>query len=269
MADLSQLELNGTTYDLKDATARGSIPSPATAAPSKNISGNVGTSTNYARADHSHSPVYGTCSTAAATAEKAVVCSGFSNPADGAVIYITFTYACTSSSAPTLNVNSTGAKNIYSPDGMQISPSNYNGRAWEDSETVGFVYRSNAWYMLTPPLSNQGIFNSNIPSRFTRGYLNTILKTDMEANIRDGMIVTLPNVSDSNRFFRVPGITTSHTLIQNGYAYISNPSAVGSDLTLTTAAGQTIIVSGTLTGTTDIQATFVAGLVSVTGTAQT
>lgn len=67
--------------------------------------------------------------------------------------------------------------------------------------------------------------------------------------------VTIANVSDSNRTFNVTGITADHTLIQNGCAYVSNPSAVGSDLTLTTANG-TITVSGTLTGTTNIIATF-------------
>jgi len=69
------------------------------------------------------------------------------------------------------------------------------------------------------------------------------------------MEVTLTNVSDSSRIFNISGITANHTLVQNGCAYLSNPEAVGSDLTLTTGNG-TISVAGTLTGQTNIVATF-------------
>ena len=71
----------------------------------------------------------------------------------------------------------------------------------------------------------------------------------------DVVDVTLPSVSSSRRTFTANLITADHELIQNGFAYLSNPSAAGSDLTLTTADGS-ITVSGTLSGTTDIIATF-------------
>lgn len=54
---------------------------------------------------------YGTCSTAAATAAKAVSLSGFSL-VTGAVVFVKFTVTNTAAS-PTLNVNSTGAKAIH------------------------------------------------------------------------------------------------------------------------------------------------------------
>ena len=54
---------------------------------------------------------YGSCSTAAGTAEKAVSCTGFSLVA-GARITVKFTVTNTAAN-PTLNVNSTGAKAIY------------------------------------------------------------------------------------------------------------------------------------------------------------
>ena len=54
---------------------------------------------------------YGTCSTAAATAEKVVSLTGFTL-ATGARIAVKFTVTNTAAS-PTLNVNSTGAKEIY------------------------------------------------------------------------------------------------------------------------------------------------------------
>lgn len=84
--------------------------------------------------------------------------------------------------------------------------------------------------------------------------------------LKDAIEVTLPNVSDSARTFTVTGITADHKLVQEGYAYLSNPKATGSDLTLTTGAN-TITVGGTLTGTTDITATFCIKEQTATGTA--
>lgn len=54
---------------------------------------------------------YGSCSTAAATAEKTVACTGFTL-GTGAKITVKFTVTNTAAN-PTLNVNSTGAKAIY------------------------------------------------------------------------------------------------------------------------------------------------------------
>lgn len=59
-------------------------------------------------ADISH---YGVCSTAAATAEKAVACTGFVKEA-GAWVIVTFAETNTADD-PTLNVNGTGAAAIY------------------------------------------------------------------------------------------------------------------------------------------------------------
>ena len=84
----------------------------------------------------------------------------------------------------------------------------------------------------------------------------------------DVIDVTLPNVSSSNLAFSVTGITADHELVQNGFALLSNPSAASGDLTLTTGAG-TVTVGGTLTGTTDIQATFCIKETKETGTTAT
>ena len=92
------------------------------------------------------------------------------------------------------------------------------------------------------------------------------LVTAEAKTFKDGIEVTLPNVSDTNRTFAVTGITADHTLVQEGYAYLSNPSAAPSGLQLDTAAG-TVTVSGTLTGTTNIIASLVIKQQSATGTA--
>lgn len=85
MADISQIKLpNGTTYDIKDTVARGV------------------------------KMYYGTCTTAAATAAKAVTVSADQNfkLTVGALVMVKFTIS-NSASSVTLNVNSTGAKSIY------------------------------------------------------------------------------------------------------------------------------------------------------------
>lgn len=55
MADISKIKtLDGTTYDIKDSTARGLIPAAATTAPKMDGTAAVGTSAKYAKEDHVH-----------------------------------------------------------------------------------------------------------------------------------------------------------------------------------------------------------------------
>lgn len=55
MADISKITtLDGTTYNIKDTTARASIPAVATAAPKMDGTAAVGTSAKYAKEDHVH-----------------------------------------------------------------------------------------------------------------------------------------------------------------------------------------------------------------------
>lgn len=90
MADISKIVLpSGNTYNIKDASARSDL--------------------TYANV------TYGTCSTAAGTAEKAVtLATGVTGweLQPGAIIAVKYTNTNTAA-APKLNVNSTGAKSIY------------------------------------------------------------------------------------------------------------------------------------------------------------
>lgn len=83
----------------------------------------------------------GTCSTASATAEKAVTLSGFTL-ATGSTIEVTFTNANTAAS-PTLNVNSTGAKAIYNEAGTAVSAT--NPAYFPAGSTVEFIYNGTNW----------------------------------------------------------------------------------------------------------------------------
>ncbi|MEF2593334.1 MAG: hypothetical protein U0M51_02160 [Eggerthellaceae bacterium] len=84
--------------------------------------------------------LYGACSTAAATAAKAVTISGFSLYT-GVTIAVKFTYANTASS-PTLNVSSTGAKSIYAV-GAAIANKYY----WGANDLAIFVYDGTRWVL--------------------------------------------------------------------------------------------------------------------------
>lgn len=81
---------------------------------------------------------YGECSTAAATAAKAVTIPGVTALVPGMNFRIYFTYAQTYNGAPTLNVNGLGAKNI-----KRVGTTNAARYEWLAGETLDFVYDDN------------------------------------------------------------------------------------------------------------------------------
>lgn len=125
MADISNITTpNGTTYNIKDATARSGY-------------GNAKT-------------FYGTCDTDAATVAKVVTCSAFtaSDLTAGTIITVKFTNTNSGAVASlTLNVNSTGAKNIkyiYNGALSNIPSAAYlaSGQAYQ------FYYDGTYWVVL-------------------------------------------------------------------------------------------------------------------------
>ena len=103
----------------------------------------------------------------------------------------------------------------------------------------------------------------------TQNSTNPIQSGAVYKTFYDVIEVTLPNVSNSNKSFAVTGITANHELVQDGYVYLSNPSVMRSDFTLTTGSG-TVVVSGTFgSGSTNIVATFGMKRTKQTGTAST
>lgn len=87
---------------------------------------------------------YGTCATAAATAAKAVVCEEFTSAdlVEGTVVNVKFTNAQTYNGAPTLNVNSTGAKNV-----KRVGTTNAARYEWLAGEVLQFVYDGTYWML--------------------------------------------------------------------------------------------------------------------------
>lgn len=83
---------------------------------------------------------YGTCLTGASTGAKVASLTNFVLYT-GATVTIYFTYGNTAST-PTLNVNSTGAKDIW-VKGSAIASQFY----WKDGDTVTFIYDGTHWAM--------------------------------------------------------------------------------------------------------------------------
>lgn len=89
---------------------------------------------------------YGTCSTAAATAAKTVSISGFTLTT-GAMVTVKFTYANTNASS-TLNVTSTGAKQIY------WNGSRIDGSFILAGNVVTMVYDGTYWQVINPRIAS-------------------------------------------------------------------------------------------------------------------
>lgn len=90
---------------------------------------------------------YGVCSTAAGTAAKTVSITGFVLNI-GAMVAVKFAYINTAAS-PTLNVNSTGAKNIYQYGTTAIGSS--ANTSWKAGAVVIFVYDGSGWVSMSAP----------------------------------------------------------------------------------------------------------------------
>jgi hypothetical protein len=90
------------------------------------------------------STLYGTCATAAATAAKVVTCADFDQLMEGITIHVKFTYSNTVAN-PTLNVNSTGAKNIYKYG--TTSPGTTAKTSWVAGSVISFTYDGSYWQM--------------------------------------------------------------------------------------------------------------------------
>lgn len=90
------------------------------------------------------STAYGTCTTEASTAAKVATIqdSAAFTLLPGITIHIKFTYS-NAASNPTLNVNGTGAKNIYRYG--TIVPGTSASASWQDGAIVSLTYDGNYW----------------------------------------------------------------------------------------------------------------------------
>lgn len=192
---------------------------------------------------------YGTCATAAGTAAKTSTISGFSLYT-GATVAIKFTYANTASN-PTLNVSSTGAKNIRM-NNSNLSVSN----SWCAGELVLFVYDGTYWVMQSPwkvLLATNGLTGtSNKQAYVDVGYSDAGATGDMRVHLyafgsKDvSEIVVYPGyinfVTDVFRFngSTIPAVETMTLNSTYGVTAWKNPFGV----VTVASAGATAIPAG-------------------------
>lgn len=112
------------------------------------------------------STLYGTCDTAAATAAKVVTCSDFTTLLTGVTIHVKFTYA-NGVASPTLNVNSTGAKNIYRYG--TTAPSTSAATSWQAGAVVSFTYDGSAWIQNDWLNNNDNNYDRAVVNRAVKG----------------------------------------------------------------------------------------------------
>lgn len=126
---------------------------------------------------------YGACSTAAATAAKTVTLSDSMSftLAEGASVFIKFQYA-NGVASPTLNVNGTGAKNIYRYG--STAPGTSAASSWQANSIVHLVYDGSAWQMV-------GWLNDN--TTYTNASLGQGYGTCSTAETTAAKAVTLSN----------------------------------------------------------------------------
>lgn len=100
---------------------------------------------------------YAVCSTAGDTVAKtASILSGTFNLVEGAKVTVKFTYANTVAN-PTLNINSTGAKQIYA-GGSALS----EGQWWKSGAIIDFVYNGEFWVLTSGAGSGGGAYWANV-----------------------------------------------------------------------------------------------------------
>ena len=194
---------------------------------------------------------YGTCTTAAGTSTKEVTCDNFVLET-GVIVYVNFTNANTYNGTSTLNVNSTGAKNI-----TRVGTTTSIRYYWSAGEVVGFVYDGTNYIMIekgTATTSYYGVIrlsssavstsealaltpralNSFAQSMIT-GY--AVYSTSATYNVGDRVRYTYNTYECITAITTAEAWTSSHwkvldplqEQIDNIYTYIDNLNANGVD----------------------------------------
>lgn len=109
---------------------------------------------------------YGECATAAATAAKVVTCTDFTELYSGATILVNFTSANTAS-APTLDVNGTGAKSVVLSGSIPVTAL---------SGLCEFVYNGTGWVVLSTGRVAALDTNGKISSSVLPSYVDDVIE---------------------------------------------------------------------------------------------
>lgn len=171
--------------------------------------------------------LYGTCATAANTAAKEVVMPDFSSIVDGVTIKVKFTNSNTAAN-PTLNVNSTGAKNIYRYG--TTAPGATADASWEAGAVLSFTYDGTNWMMndfqnggsgssVSPYTSNpamNGVASAGSSNDYARGdHVHPSDTTKLGVNDKAATAGTADKVA-------LPTIIAGRNNLESSYSYYNN-----------------------------------------------
>lgn len=174
------------------------------------------------------STLYGTCDTAAGTAEKAVTCANFDQLLTGVTIKVKFTNSNTIAN-PTLNVNNTGAKNIYRYG--TTAPSTSATSSWYAGAVISFTYDGSAWMM--NDYSADGNDTSQLRTYYSHptAGANGIKQYSLFARVLDGANTTYSSFTSTSGTGSKTIDTTNYFDIRKIY-YANRSSDLASDSTL-------------------------------------
>lgn len=158
---------------------------------------------------------YGTCSTSASTAAKVVTLSGF-ELYTGATISVKFTYANAAASA-TLNVNGTGAKNIYAYNAVLAQP-----YYWSAGAVLSFTYDGSYWRMISnstdDAIKNWCYNNDKTYINGGKIYANSVTATQIDvSNLFAQNITATGNIQFSNDMYSITGDSSSGDVTIQSY----------------------------------------------------
>ena len=148
---------------------------------SLNISGNVQVGNSSVPMANMLTNLYGTCSTAAATTQKDVVCPECTVLYAGLTIAVKFSTA-NSAAAPTLKVGSTEAKPIWVDNAVTSSS---NCLFWNTNATISFRYDGVNWTVADEPTTYYGISTTAAATaRKTSSIASSVVRKGTTATIR-------------------------------------------------------------------------------------
>lgn len=183
--------------------------------------------------------LFGTCDTAKSTAAKVVTCSDFDALIPGVTIRVKFDNENTAST-PTLNVNSTGAKEIKAFG--TTKPGTNKTASWYPGSIVEFMY-----YEVSSGGTTTGYW------AFTS--CNAQLTEASIGSASAGSTISVPNITGVSTV-TIPNVTNVSSVT------IPNPSA--SDVTIPNVTGVSSVTIPNVTGNTDVSVPNITANTSVT-----
>ena len=163
MPDISTIHVNNTDYNIKDATARSSIPSAYTSNPAMDGTASPGSSTDYAKGDHVHptdtsraplaSPTF-TGTPAAPTASAGtnttqIATTAFVKTAVDNAVTNVLTFKGTKTSAAAIKaLTSAAVGDLWIVSGATGTAASENGQEWVCTTAVSGTASASSWELL-------------------------------------------------------------------------------------------------------------------------